>query len=281
VAEMGSWPEGRRLAVVVNVMYEQWSPGSAPGIGPMGNPLGGGALDYQALSWSDYGARTGIGRLLDQLDSAGVRASVYASGILAETAPETIAAVTAAGHELCAHAWSQDVLLPLLDEAAERDDIARSTEALALAGGVRPVGWMSPRCTPSGRTASLLAAAGYRWTGDVFDAELPYLLDTAGGPIAALPFGLDVNDLPLFVRYGAPARELFERFAYLLGALRREGRPAYLDVTVHAHLAARPAGARALAEILELAATTPECCFATRGEIVDALVGRGLSASSS
>ena len=55
----------------------------------------------------------------------------------------------------------------------------------------------------------------------------------------------------MMIRYGAPPKALKESFAYLLGAVRREGRGSYLDVTVHADVAGRPAGARALAEILE------------------------------
>jgi hypothetical protein len=38
------WPGGRHLAVVLNVAYEGWSDGKAPGIGPMGNPLPAGAF---------------------------------------------------------------------------------------------------------------------------------------------------------------------------------------------------------------------------------------------
>lgn len=277
MTEISSWPHKTPIAVVINVMYEMWSPGTAPGLGPMGNPLGAGALDYQALSWSGYGPRTGIGRLLDLLERSGVRASVYASGILAEEAPRTIAAIVDGGHELYGHAWSQDVLFPKLDEGAERADIERTTAALAAAGGVRPHGWISPRCTPSARTPELLAAAGYRWFGDVFDAEEPYLLQTAAGPIAALPFGLEVNDLPLLVRYGAPARELLTSFEELLAAVRGEHRPAHLDVTVHAHVAARPTGLHALAQILERAHGAEDCFFATRGEVVRLALGEELS----
>ena len=45
------WPGGRHLAGVLNVAYEGWSDGKAPGIGPMGNPLPAGAFDTNALSW--------------------------------------------------------------------------------------------------------------------------------------------------------------------------------------------------------------------------------------
>ena len=42
------WPGGRHVAVVLNVAYEGWSDGKAPGIGPMGNPLPAGAFDTNA-----------------------------------------------------------------------------------------------------------------------------------------------------------------------------------------------------------------------------------------
>jgi hypothetical protein len=54
---MFRWPGGRHLAVVLNVAYEGWSDGKAPGIGPMGNPLPAGAFDTNALSWGSQGRR--------------------------------------------------------------------------------------------------------------------------------------------------------------------------------------------------------------------------------
>lgn len=264
---MSTWPTGQRLAVAVNVMYEQWSPGTAPGIGPVGNPLPKGATDYQALSWADYGHRTGIWRLLDVLAGNRTRASVYPSGILAETAPDTLRAIVDGGHELCGHSWSQDVIAATLDEAEERAVIARSAEALETATGMRPTGWISPRCTPSAITARLLAEAGFGWFGDVFDADLPYLIDTDAGPIVGVPFDLDVNDMPLHIRYGQPHRALVTAFRDTLDALRAEDGQSYVDVTVHAHVAGRPAGRAALKEILTHLRETGDCWIATRGEI--------------
>jgi peptidoglycan/xylan/chitin deacetylase (PgdA/CDA1 family) len=262
-----TWPTGQRLAVTVNVMYEQWSPGTAPGIGPMGNPLPAGATDHQALSWSDYGHRTGIWRLLDLLGEFQVRASVYPSGILAETAPDTVKAVVDGGHELCGHSWSQDVIAATLAEHDERALVERTVRAFESVTGRRPTGWISPRCTPSASTARLLAEAGFRWFGDVFDADLPYLIDTAAGTIVGLPFDLDVNDMPLHIRYGQPHRALDAAFRDTLEGMRIENHKASLDVTVHAHIGARPAGRAALRRILEHLRDTDDCWVATRGEL--------------
>jgi hypothetical protein len=78
------WPSGRHVAAVVNVAYEAWSDGHAPGIGPMGNALPHGAFDTNARSWGDYGRDCGIDRLLHILDRAKVTASIMVSGITAE-----------------------------------------------------------------------------------------------------------------------------------------------------------------------------------------------------
>ena len=66
-------PEARPLAVAVNVMLEGWTDDSAPGIGPMGNPLKAGVLDLQARSWADYGPKVGAWRLLEILQRLEVR----------------------------------------------------------------------------------------------------------------------------------------------------------------------------------------------------------------
>src|ERR1700761_328058 len=93
VKRLGSdfrWPGGRHVAVVFNIAFEAWSDGVAPGIGPMGNPLPGGAFDTNALSWGHYGAVRGVERLLRALDRIKRRGSVMVSGILGERVPSTV-----------------------------------------------------------------------------------------------------------------------------------------------------------------------------------------------
>src|SRR5437763_1967968 len=58
------WPAGKSLALSVSVMLEGWSDDSAPGLGPMGNPLRAGVLDLQARSWAEYWPKAGAWRPL-------------------------------------------------------------------------------------------------------------------------------------------------------------------------------------------------------------------------
>lgn len=265
---MIEWPGNRTVAVVVNVMLEQWAPETAPGLGPMGNPLPHEVLDHQALSWARYGTRTGARKLLTLLGERSVPATFYVSGIIADEQPELVAEIAGRGHEIAAHGWAQNIVPATLDVQAERAQIGRSLSALAAAAGTAPAGWISPRCTPSADTAQLLAEAGLVWFGDVFDADDPYLIETSQGSIVGLPFGMEVNDLPMMVRYGEPAREFLNTFESVLEAALAEGRPAHIDVTVHAHVGGRPVGRRQLDLLLALAARE-DVWIATRRQLAE------------
>ena len=248
-----AWPDGRTLAVSVSVMLEGWSDGAAPGVGPMGNVLKAGVLDLQARSWADYGPNAGAWRLLDVLAAARVQAVFYVSGILAGRHPALMQAIAAAGHVVAAHGWGQEIIPATQDEATEGADLLRCIEALESAVGHRPSGWLSPRCTPSARTTELLAAAGLAWHADFFDQDLPRVVRTGSGPVTAVPFTMEVNDMPLSVRYGNEPEAYTGTLARILDgwpALRT--RPACLDVTVHAHVYGRPFGAVEFARSLAL-----------------------------
>jgi len=238
-----NWPQQCPLAVSINVMLESWADDDAPGIGPMGNPLPGRTADWQARSWAAYGPRTGAWRLLDILAARQVKAVFYVSGLLAERHPQLLAAIHAAGHPIAAHGWVQGTLPATQTPEQEAADIDRCIAALSESSGQRPSGWISPRCTPSAITTQLLAARQMRWHGDFFDADMPRLEHTAAGPIVALPFSMEINDLPLTIRYGNAAEVFTQSLQRILENSHRVVHKACLDVTVHAHVFGRPAGA--------------------------------------
>lgn len=238
------WPAGSSLAVSVSVMLEGWSDGAAPGVGPMGNVLKPGTTDFQALSWAAYGTNAGAWRLLDVLAAARVRAVFYVSGVLAEPHGDLMRAIVEAGHVVAAHGWGQQTIPATQTIEDETRDIHRCIAALDMASGQRPRGWISPRCTPSAHTTELLAQAGLGWHSDFFDQDLPRIMQTAHGPVTAVPFTMEVNDMPLSVRYGNEPESYTRTIARILDgwpALAR--RPACLDITVHAHVYGRPMGA--------------------------------------
>jgi Polysaccharide deacetylase len=254
------WPAGRPLAVSVAVMLEGWAAPDAPGIGPMGNPLRAGTVDLQARSWAEYGARVGAWRLLDLLDKQGVRAVFYTSGVVAERFPDLATAIAKRGHAVAAHGWSQGTLPAYLSEDAEAGDIARCVDVLTRTAGRHPGGWLSPRCTPSVHTSRLLAAAGFRWHAEMFDSDLPYRLTTEAGPILGVPFTMEVNDMPLYVRYGNEPDSFTRTLEKIVAGWPRLGSPfGCLDLTVHAHVFGRPLGALALLDSLAIVKRNGGC----------------------
>lgn len=258
------WPQGRPLAVSVSVMLEGWTDDAAPGVGPMGNVLRAGVLDSQARSWAEYGARVGAWRILDILAAAGARAVFYTSGVVAERYPALMRAIVDAGHSVAAHGWSQHIIPATQTSEDEARDLDRCMTILTETTGTAPLGWLSPRCTPSARTTALLAGHGFAWHADYFDSDLPRVEPTVSGPIVAMPFSMEVNDMPLSVRYGQePAA--FPRIleAILAGWPRLGSRPGCVDVTVHAHVYGRPAGALAFVEALDLVKRYAEWAWLT------------------
>jgi peptidoglycan/xylan/chitin deacetylase (PgdA/CDA1 family) len=225
-------------------MCEAWTDDAAPGIGPMGNPLKAGFLDTQARSWALYGMTSGAWRLLDIVAEAGIPCTIYASGLIAEGWPELLRRIDADGHPIGAHAWAQNLLPVYQDKETEEAELVRGIEAFQGCLGKRPKGFISPRATNSAHTLELLARHGFRWTADVFDSDLPYLIETAEGALAGVPFTMEVNDLPITMRHGNEPEAFTRTLKRILDGWRSIGSPmATLDVTAHAHVFGRPSGA--------------------------------------
>jgi hypothetical protein len=270
------WPAGKQLAISLSVMLEGWEEGSAPGIGPMGNPLKPGIVDLQARSWAEYGPKVGAWRLLELLDREQVRAVFYTSGVIAKRYPDLPAAITGRGHVVAAHGWSQGTLPPYLTESAERAEIERCVEQLRLAAGQHPLGWLSPRCTPSAHTSRLLAAAGFRWHADMFDDDVPYRIDTPHGSLVGMPFTMEVNDMPLYVRYGNEPDAFTRTLARIVEGWPQLGSPhACLDITVHAHVFGRPYGAIALLDSLAIVRRHDHCWLTDHAQLAELRRHRG------
>jgi peptidoglycan/xylan/chitin deacetylase (PgdA/CDA1 family) len=272
-----SWPGGKRIAVVFNTCLEAWSDGKAPGISPMGNPLPPGVLDTMAVSWAAYGVRTGIYRLLEAFARHGARTSVMVNAIVAERAPEAVKAVAEGGHEVLSHSYAMDVIPALLSDAEERKNIERCTRLLEKASGRRVQGWLSPRGTSRPDTPRLLAEAGYRWYGDVFDADLPYVLGYGERRIVAIPLSYDVNDMPS-MKYGAAPRMMLDAYDEVIGIAReRADELRIIDVTVHAHIFGHHRGAYYFERIIEKATASADIWVGTRAQVADHVLAQPAS----
>jgi peptidoglycan/xylan/chitin deacetylase (PgdA/CDA1 family) len=263
------WPDGKRIAVFPRVSFEWWSDDRWPGIGPMGNPLKPGTPDLNAVGWAEYGHRRGVFRILEVLKRQGAKATINVSGVMAERYPEIVGAMVDDGHEVVAHSYTMDLIPAYLSEEEERANIRRTTEVIGKAAGRRPSGWISPRSTPSLRTPRLLAEAGYDWHGDTLNDDLPYLVNFGAHRIVAFPNNTEVNDLPLYMRYGNSPRVYLEIFQDWLASVReRETGAVRMDPAIHTHVFGRQPGLSFFERVIEIAKNAEDIWMGTRSEAV-------------
>ncbi len=263
------WPNGKRIAVVFNICLEAWSDGKAPGISPMGNPLPAGVLDTMAISWAAYGVEVGIHRLMDAFARHGAKASVMTNAIVAERSPATVKTIANCGHEVLSHSYAMDVIPALLSDEDERNNVERCTALLEKASGQKIVGWLSPRGTSKPSTPKLLAEAGYRWWGDVFNTDLPFVMSHGNARIVGIPLSYNVNNMPS-MKYGHPPRMMLEAYNEVIDVARAgKGELRIIDVTSHAHIFGHHRGAYFYEKIIEQAMSSPDIWLGTRAEIAD------------
>ena len=198
-AWFSAWPGGKRIAVTFNIMHEWESVPRAASIRKRELGTVTGAIDFLALGARQYGANFGFQRLLGVLDRFEVKATVLASGLMAELFPETLGDAVARGHEVACHHWDQS-RHPFeyggMEE--ERSAIVKSVAAIERATGQRPSGYMSPGPRPSPYTLEICAALDFAWNGDYCDADVPYMIDVNGKKIVSLGYvrpGYTDNDL--------------------------------------------------------------------------------------
>lgn len=177
-------------------------------IGPMG------ATSPSMISRGEFGA-VGVERILKLLDRKGINATFYVTGHTADTYPESVRAIVAAGHEVGHHGYLHENPVSLESKEAERRVLEMGLEALERAAGVRPAGYRSPSWDNSPHTIALLLEYGFRYesslmgkdfepywcrVGDVIRRDGPYEF----GPtvdLVELPVSWLLDDFPHFEYY--------------------------------------------------------------------------------
>ncbi len=107
-------------------------------------------------------------RVLDELDTVGLRATFFVEGINCELYPDAVRTIAERGHEVGAHGWRHEPWIEL-DPTDERQLLERATAAFSSLG-IEPTGFRPPGggLTPS--TPELLRDLGYRWCSPAVDA---------------------------------------------------------------------------------------------------------------
>lgn len=264
-----SFPGGKRLAVYIGLNLEHFAFGE--GLGAELAP-GGPQPDVLNHAWRDYGNRVGAWRMLEMLDALKMPASVLANSAMYDYAPGLMAAYAARGDEIVGHGRTNSERQSVLDEAGETALIAEATEVLTQATGVAPKGWLSPWIAESHVTPDLLKAAGYSYTLNWCMDDQPIWMRTKHGPLLAIPYPQEANDIPSIVarKDGAQAFAdiIKENFDEMLE--QSVGQPLVMGIALHPYLVGQPYRLRALRRVMQhICAHRDEIWITKAGDIHD------------
>jgi polysaccharide deacetylase family protein (PEP-CTERM system associated) len=123
-------------------------------------------------SWPDLACRVeaNIDRILALLDAAGIKATFFTLGWIAERYPAMVRRIVGHGHELASHGYGHQ---RASDQTAEEfsDDVGRSKALLEDIGGQKVLGYRAPSFSIGSRNLwalDVLLKAGYRYSSSIY-----------------------------------------------------------------------------------------------------------------
>ncbi len=216
----------------------------------------------------EYGARAGFWRIHRLFTGRKIPLTVFGVAQSLARTPEAVAAMKAADWEIASHGLKW---IDYKDFSAEAE-AAHIRQAIGMhrdVTGSRPLGFYQGR-TSQNTNALVMREGGFLYTADSYADELPYWTYGDGGPLLAVPYTLDANDMRFATAQGFNSGDQF--FSYLkdsFDVLYAEGaeRPAMMSVGLHSRIAGRPGRAAALARFLDYVQSHERVWLARRIDI--------------
>jgi peptidoglycan/xylan/chitin deacetylase (PgdA/CDA1 family) len=225
--------------------------------------------DLNAESVYEFGARTGIMRLLRLFDEYDVKCTFFAAAVAIERNPEVGEWIRESGHDVAGHGWRW-IDQWTLDREEERRHVIAALESLERTCGSRPTGWFS-RYSASVSTRELLVEQGLLYDSDSFADDLPYFTEVGGKQHLIVPYTLLYNDGRFVLAQGfSSPSDFLETLRRGLDELLREGRgghPKMMSIGLHPRWAGQAARTSALREFVEYALGCGDVWLARREDI--------------
>jgi allantoinase len=260
-----TWPNGKKVAVSVTVMFETWPDDSAPSYSVQTSHLKKGTVDHAAKAWSTYGGRVGVWRIMRMLERLRIPATFFVNARCAELYPEAIKQIVKSGFDIAAHSYTQDDLPAYYSPQEQSALIRKSINLLEACGGKKVTGWGSPVVAFTPETAGLLKQNGLKWTCDVTYVDLPIRIPTPHGPIAGVPT-TDFSDNRVL---RASARDLYDVHRGTFDYLRRHETIGLQTLVIHSQFGGRPLITAVLTELLTYMQRSRDAWFTTHDALAD------------
>jgi peptidoglycan/xylan/chitin deacetylase (PgdA/CDA1 family) len=270
-----TWPNGAQIAVWVipNLEFFPLTRGLS------GHPFEAKGKPPTVRPWAqrDYGNRVGIWRIMDVLSRLGIRATASLNADICLHHPQIVRAGVDLGWEFIGHNLTNTVRLTELDEAAERDTIARSARMIAEATGRRPIGWLGAGLAETWHTLDLLLDEDFRYVADWTNDDQPYLMNVGGRQLVSMPYSYEVNDSPFLYYRNGTIDEFEKLIRRQFEVLYEEGAVSgrVMAICLHPFIIGVPHRIRGLESALKFIASHDKVWFATGGEIMQHYLASG------
>ncbi len=263
------WPGQARIALQFVLNYEEGGEmnvlhgdaGSEQFLSEMFNPPSFPQRHISMEGIYEYGSRAGVWRILREFEQRGLPLTVFGIAMALERHPELVQALQRNGHEIACHGWRW-IHYQGMEEALEREHMARAMAIMERLTGERPLGWYTGRDSPN--TRRLVADyGGFAYDSDYYGDDLPFWMqvrqtDGEVVPQLIVPYTLDSNDMRFSLPQGfAQADDFFTYLRDSFDALYAEGdpaglnRPKMMSVGMHCRLLGRPGRIAALQRFLD------------------------------
>lgn len=250
-----AWPSGARVAVLLSFDVDNETISLR-----FGEPTIG------ALSQGEYGARVGLGRVVDLLDRYEIPASFFIPAVSLQLHPEMAEVIKRSGrHEFGVHGWIHERNAEMPAEA-EREMVRRAVAYLEEATGERPVGYRAPSWNFSANTLGMIREMGFLYDSSLMADDRPYEIVADGAPtgLVELPVDWILDDAPLMnplgTRYSAP-REVLQVYLDEFDRAYEEGTMFLL--TMHPHYIGHRSRIVILGALIEHIRSKGDVWFAT------------------
>jgi peptidoglycan/xylan/chitin deacetylase (PgdA/CDA1 family) len=214
---------------------------------PTGVPL---LPDVPNWSWHEYGMRVGVWRFFKLYEQLGIIPTLSINARVCEDYTRVAAAARDAGWEFMAHAYDQ---MPIHKYEDQRGMINKSMDVIEKFTGKRSIGWLGPGLTQTFETPEYLAEAGVKYIADYVWDDEPVRVSTAKGPLVALPYTVELNDIPTMIVQHHESPYWATRCIDMFDRLYQESaeRPKIMAIAIHPYISGQPHRIKYLEQIYE------------------------------
>lgn len=263
-------PDGKRMAVYTIVNVEEWDIEKPIAREYVTSPAGVATVpNIPNWAWHEYGMRVGFWRILQAFEHRGLKASTALNARVCEGAGEPVAAAMRdAGWGFMGHGYHQQALHMVEDQ---KDNIQKSFDALLAYTGTAPKGWLGPGLHETLDTLDYLSEVGFKFVTDFPMDEHPISMKTRGDPVVALPYTLELSDLPMMVVHQHESRVWQERVVDQFDRLYSESaeQPRVMSMSIHPYIMGVPHRIKYFEAAYDHMLKRDDVWFATAEEIYD------------